>query len=581
MQNRIDIYKNGVLLPQPESISVTLTAGGLPTVSITATPGHSIAISETDEYDVDLVYEVNGSDSPQRIMAKARAVANSHSFTANPLIKGFADDGVQEIRSFQLVDRFAKFKDRAPSKKTIRKGTTVKRELRYISGQSGMPNIVSLLPDVKIERIEYVPEEPFWSTLQPWLAPWQALEVLDPVRGELRLYNPLLLSSTAPVSNRSLTLSDYNDIEYASTLGDIITQVRVNYLAFGDAAGRGPSESLTAVRRDEDRRDEGDGSKTYSWTEYGELKVDPDDPEEEPRVVTLGVGQTRTLDGKVILEEATRYDFLDNYTRPWRQTTTSKGLVDLPGVGPVEDVDISTVETILVYVADDLVPGRYFLATERTTTHGVYVFPSIPIEVDPEREQALASATPADTASHAGAVSTVPNASQEWAVGLLSVEVTTRKRLDGGFVAVTYSKTDALRKKVIEHWSKIEQGDTATIPQGYAKFLYVRKASSYGERVAATVDGTRIGLPLAKQIANQLLATSGVPSRSLSISTSVPNYTRLRLGYLVRLDVDALPEMAGLWLIREVKFYMGPPPPQGAAVSDPQVTQSLTLARSW
>lgn len=582
MQNRIDIYKNGVLLPQVESCSVTLAMGGS-SASITATPGHSIAIAETDYYDVALVYEVAGNDSPQWLMKRAHAVANQHSFAANPLIRGFGEDGVQEVRSLQLVDQFAKFRDRAPSRKIIRRNTTAKKELRWISGQSGMPNIVSLLPDVKIERIDYVPESTFWASIQPWIAPWQPLEVLDPVRGELRLYDPTLLRSTAPAVNRKLTLSEYNDIQYSSTIGeDIITQARIDYLLFGWAAGSGPSESLVATIRNGKRTDEEDGSKTYVWTEAAVLKVDPDDPDEEPRVVPVGSGQSRTRNDKLIIEEVTRYEYADNYTRPIRTTSTSRGLATIPGVGDVEDVELSQVVTEQEYTPDELVPGRYFLTAERRRTSGLYVFPSIPVEQDTaDRDAALAAATPVEEASHAGAVATTANAAQEWATGLMFIETTTRQRLDAHFLAITYTKTDVLRKRVVEHWSNIEQGDNATIPAGYAKHTYVRRASSYGERAAIQIDGTRIGLPLARALATRMLALAANPRKTLSLAVTIPNYTRLRLGYLVSLDADALPEMAGPWLLTQVTFRMDRAAPQEAAVSDAQVQQELALSRHW
>lgn len=582
MENRIDIYKNGVLLPAPISCSVTLAKGGQSQASITLTPAHSMALSETDEYDVALVYEVDGNDSPQWLMKKAHAVTNARSFTADPLVRGLPDDGVQDERTIQLVDRFAKFRSRAPrTKKTILR-TTLKRELKRISGLTGMPQIVSLLPDVKIDRVDYVPETPYWSSLQPWLAPFQPDEVLDPVRGELRLYDPHMLRSTAPSVNRKLTLSDYNNIEYSSAFGDIVTQVRVDYLLFGWAAGLGPSESLTASRRDEDWVENDDGSKTYTWVEIAELKIDPDDPDEEPRTVILGNGQTRTLAGATLVNESNVIDYVDNYTRPVRVTATTLAQVPLPGAGVKDNVPVSTVVTEMQYVADELLPGRYFLVREDVTTSGLYYFPSVPIEVDPEREVALAGATPAVEASHAGAVATESNAAQEWAIGTMFVEETVRTRLESKFVLVAYTKTDVLRKKLVAHSSRIEQGDNETTPQGVAKFKYFRSAvGPYGDQVAARVDGTRIGYNLARQIALRLLALSGVPSKACRMSITVPNYTRLRLGYLATLDVDALDEMAGTWAIQEVSFRMGPAPSQQQQITEPQVTQQVVLARTW
>lgn len=589
-------------------VSLQMRLDGQTTASIDLDPTSTAAlgVNETDSWDILLSYAVPaGGTTTQTLLSGGRARAAQYT----QRYSGGSGDtrNVQVVRRVQVSDRLAAFRDYAPSTDTTRTGTDSHGELSYVCGQIGIGGAVASLARVPIDRIDYRRDQSYWETLWPYLAPFDPLVLLDPSTSALRLIDPTVAHSSSPRSDRVLTLADYNPAEWSTDLRPIITQVRVAYKAFGPAT-LGATVSPTATRREEDISENDDGSTTRTWTGYVDLHDDPTQPTTVTRSVVCEQGATTTAGSSLISQTITTMSYRADYSLLVETLTVVSGTADLPIVGYYSGELERTTETY-EYDADPIVPGRYLLKKRTATTTGLYIYEYS--SADPNGELSRVTGTPVMEASHAGtvdvrrssglgdgevqtppiytppqssglgdgevAVTAVASTSQRFATSVTRTVVETYQRNHAsGVVTVIGHETDSLRGKVVRTWRRTELGDNALTPAGRTAFAWVDGASTYGERRAAQVDATLVGLPIGRQIAERMLAQSGQPVRTARITLTRPDYRRYRLGWLVTLHADAPYSMAGLWFVRGVTFEAGPP-----SVETQPVVQTLDLIRMW
>lgn len=572
----------------PSSLSLRLDGQSVAQVAMDPTSTAALGVNETDEWAVLLRYAVpSGGDTDQPLLAGGRARSASY---GQKFLGGSADKNIQVSRGAQVADKFAAFRDYAPDSTITHTNTDSHRELKFIAGQIGLTGAVASCARVSIERIDYTRDASWWDTLWPYFAPFDPLIVLDPFTSQLRLYDPTVIHSATPRSDRVLTLADYNPADWATDLRPIVTQVRVDYRAFGPA-GLGRQVSPVATRTEEDLSEEDDGTQTRSWSGFADLHEDPANPTTVTRSIVCEQGVTRTGPGGLISSTVTTMSYKADYALLTESLTIVTGTADLPIVGAYEGELERTTET-RDYEADTIVPGRYLLKKVTSVKEGLYVFNYS--SADPTGSLAQVTATPIIEASHSGTVdvervssglgdgefTVTPDAStsQQFAIGRTETTVETYQRSHASnLVTIKTVRTDSLRGKTYPPTFRSEIGDNTVFPVGRTASVYIDGSDTYGERKCAVVNAQLIGLPVGRQIAQRLLAQSGQPVRSARITLTRPDYRRYRLGWLVELDSDApIAGMAGLWFVRGCTFEASAP-----SEIDPPVKQSLDLVRYW
>lgn len=556
------------------------------TVDLDPTVTTAAGVNESDSWDIRLSYGVPaGGTTTQGLMTGARARGASYAQSYS----GGSSRNVEVVRRVQLEDRFAAFRDHAPSADTTRTGTDSHRELAYVCGRIGISGAVASVARVAIDRIDYRRDQSYFDSLWPYFAPFEPLVFLDPSTSALRVIDSTVLHSAAPRSDRVLTLADYNPASWQTDLRPVVTQVRVDYRAFGQST-LGAKVSPSASRVEEEITENDDGTITRTWTGFLDLYEDTSAPTTITRTVTCEQGVTTTDGGALISSTVTAMSYMADYSLLVETTSVVTATVELPIVGQWTGEVERTVEEY-DYEPDTVVPGRYVLKRKTATTSGVYVYEYS--SADPDGALGAATATPVVSASHAATTDVdrvssglgdgeyiaiaKPSSSQRFATGRTRVVTETYRRSHASnVVTVVGQETDSLRGKVVRTWRRTELGDNTITPVGRTAFVWLRGDDTYGERAAAVVDAQVIGLPLGRQIGERILAQSGQPIRTARITLTRPDYRRYRLGWLVRLDTDAPYDMAGLWLIRGVAFAATAP-----SDAQPPVTQTLQLERRW
>lgn len=566
------------------AVSLNLRPDGqtVATVELDPTDSDAIAVNESDSWDIALVYDVpSGGETSQALITDGRARAASYS-------QQFGE-GLTVRRTVQITDRFAAFREYGTDEDFTRTGTDSHRELNFIAGRMGLSGAVASVDPVPIDRIDYRRDTALWETVYPYFAPFNPIIVLDPSTAALRIIDPTTVHASTPRSDRKLTLADYNPAEWSSDLRPIVTQVRVDYQAFGPAR-LGPKVSPSSSRVEEDVTEEDDGSMTRTWTGFRDLYENPDDPTEVTRSVVCEQGVTRTDGGRLLNSTVTTMRYRADFALLVETETVETGTVDLPLVGEYEGELERTLEEY-TYEPDTIVPGRYLLKKRTATTSGIYIYTFS--SADPDGSLARATATPVVAASHAGTVDVErassglgdgavvvtanQSTSQQFAVGQTRVTVETYQRSHAtNRVTIVGEETDSLRGKVVRTWRRTEIGDNTVTPTARTAFVWVDGSDTYGERKAAVVGAQQVGLAVGRQIAERMLAQSGQPIRSARLTLTRPDYRRYRLGWLCELDSDAPYDMAGLWLIRGVTFEAAAP-----TTATAPVVQSLELSRMW
>ncbi len=586
---RLVVSLNGTPVPVLSvSASLRLDGQSAVTLSLDPTSMAALAVNETDNWSVVLEYDVpSGGTTTQQLVTNGRARSAAY---AQQFRGGSNERNITVSRQLQITDRFAAFRDYAPDQTITRRGTDSHSELAFVAGQIGLSGAVASCARVPIERIDYVRDAAFWETLAPYFAPFDPLILLDPSTGALRLYDPTVIHSASPRSDRVLTLADYNPAEWSSDLRPIVTQVRVDYREFGPEEPRG--EVTPTANRTEEAPvvEEDDGTQTLSWTKYADLHEDDANPAVVTRSVICEQGVTRTGPGGLLSSTVTTMSYKADYALLTKSVTVVTGKADLPIVGQYEGELERTTET-RSYTPDTIIPGRYLLTKTTAETTGLYVYDYS--SADPGGTVAKTTATPVIEASVAGTVDVnrvssglgdgevivTPNAqtSQQFATGRTRRVVETYQRNHAtNVVTICRVETDTLRHKTQRPTFRTEIGDNVVFPVGRTASVYVSGSEAYGERKCAVVNAQLIGLPIGRQIAGRILAQSGQPIRSARVTLTRPDYRRYKLGNLVKLDTDAPYSMSGLWFVRGVTFEAGPP-----SETEPPVRQSIELVRYW
>lgn len=571
-------------------IAANLRLDGQSSVSIDLDPTSTAAlgVNESDAWDLILSYDVpSGGTTTQSLLTggKPRAAAYGQRFRG-----GAAERSIDVSRSLQITDKFAAFREYAPDATITRKNTDSHRELTFVAGKIGLSGAVASCARVPIERIDYTRDSSYWEVLFPYFAPFDPLILLDPSTGALRIYDPTVIHSASPRSDRVLTLADYNPAEWSTDLRPIVTQVRVDYRAFGPEEPEGEVSPTSNRTEEAPVVEEDDGSQTLAWTKFADLYEDELNPTTVTRSVVCEQGVTRTRNGYLTESTVTTMRYKADYALLTKSVTVVTGRADLPLVGQYEGELERTTET-RTYEPDTIIPGRYLLKKTTSITEGLYVYNYS--SADPDGTVATTTATPVIEASVAGTVdvnrvssglgdgevTVTPNAStsQQFATGRTRTVVETYQRNHAtNMVTIMRVETDTLRRKTLRPTFRTEIGDNTVYPVGRTASVYVDGSETYGERKCAVVNAQLVGLPIGRQIASRMLAQSGQPVRSARITLTRPDYRRCRLGWLVKLDTDAPYSMAGLWFVRGVTFEAGPPSETTAPV-----VQSLDLVRYW
>lgn len=571
------------------SIQATLRLDGQSVVAINLDPTSTAAVgvNETDDWSLSLVYDVpSGGTTAQQIVTDGRPRAAAYS---QRFLGGANERNIAVTRAVQIGDRFAAFKDFAPDQTITRRNTDSHRELAFVASQIGLSGAVASCARVPIDRIDYTRDSSFWDVLFPYFAPFDPIILLDPATGALRLYDPTVIHSASPRSDRVLTLADYNLAEWSTDLRAVVTQVRVDYRDFGPES---PDREATptANRREELPTTEDDGTETLTWTAFADLYEDDANPTRVTRSVVCEQGVTRTDTSGLISSTVTTMSYKADYTLLSKSVTVTTGTADLPIVGQYEGELERTTET-RTYTPDTVIPGRYLLTRTTAVTEGLYVFNYSPADAD--GTIARTTATPIIPASVAGTVDVnrvssglgdgevivTPNAStsQQFATGRTrSVIETYQRNHANNTVTIMTVRTDTLRGKTELPTFRTEIGDNTVFPVGRTASFYVSGSETYGERKSAVVNAQLVGPVVGRQIATRILSQSGQPIRSARITLTRPDYRRYRLGWLCTLDTDAPYGAAGLYFIKGVTFEAVPP-----SDSEPPVKQTLELVRYW
>lgn len=571
-------------------VAANLRLDGQSSVSIDLDPTSTAAlgVNESDAWDLILSYDVpSGGTTTQELVTggKPRAAAYGQRFRG-----GAAERNIDVSRSIQITDKFAAFREYAPDQTITRKHTDSHRELAYVASQIGLSGAMASCARVPIERIDYTRDSSFWEVLFPYFAPFDPLILLDPSTSALRLYDPTVIHSASPRSDRVLTLADYNPAEWSTDLRPIVTQVRVDYRAFGPEEPTGEVTPSSNRTEESPVVEEDDGSQTLAWTKFADLHEDEANPSTVTRSVVCEQGVTRTKNGRLMESTVTTMSYKADYALLTKSVTVTTGHADLPIVGDYEGELERTTET-RTYEPDTIIPGRYLLTKTTSVTEGLYVYNYS--SEDADGTVATTTATPVIEASVAGTVDVnrvssglgdgevivTPNAStsQQFATGRTRTVVETYQRNHAtNMVTIMRVETDTLRRKTLRPTFRTEIGDNTVYPVGRTASVYVSGSETYGERKCAVVNAQLVGLPIGRQIATRMLAQSGQPVRSARITLTRPDYRIFRLGNLIKLDTDAPYSMSGLWFVRGVTFEAGPP-----SETEPPIRQSLELVRYW
>ena len=571
------------------SIQANLRLDGQSVVAINLDPTSTAAIgvNETDDWSLSLVYDVpSGGTTAQQIVTDGRPRAAAYS---QRFLGGANERSISVTRAVQIGDRFAAFKDFAPDTTITRKNTDSHRELAFVASQIGLSGAVASCARVPIERIDYTRDASFWDVIYPYFAPFDPIILLDPATGALRLYDPTVIHTASPRSDRVLTLADYNLAEWSTDLRAVVSQVRVDYRDFGPEEPDNET-SPSSTRTEETQTVEDDGTLTRTWTGYADLYEDDDNPTTVTRSVVCEQGITRADTSGLLSSTVTTMSYRADYTLLTKSVTVTTGTADLPIVGQYEGELERTTET-REYEPDTVIPGRYLLKRSTSVTEGLYVFNYS--SADPDGTVARTTATPVIEASVAGTVDVnrvssglgdgeilvTPNAStsQQFATGRTKTVVETYQRNHANnTVTIMTVRTDSLRGKTDRPTFRTEFGDNTAFPVGRTASIYVDGSETYGERKCAVVNAQLVGPAIGRQIATRILAQSGQPIRSARITLTRPDYRRYRLGWLCELDTDAPYGAAGLYFIKGVTFEAVPP-----SDSEPPVKQTLELVRYW
>ena len=553
------------------SVGLRLDGQSVASVQLDPTSTTAIGVNESDLWDVVLSYTVpSGGTTTQKIITGGRARGASYS---QRFRGGSTDRNIDIVRTVLIADRFAAFRDYGPASTVTRLATDSHRELAFVCSRIGISGGVASMDRVEIDRIDYTRDASYWDTLLPYFAPFDPITVLDPSTAALRMYDPTLMHAAAPRSDRVLTLADYNPADWSTDLRPIVTQVRVDYRAFGPAT-TGRRVSPSATRTDEEHSVEDDGTQSRTWTGYTDLYDDPVNPTTVTRSVVAEQGIVRTDPDGLISSTVSAFTYEADYSQLVSTETVVSGSIELPFAGPWTGELERTVEE-REYEADTIVPGRYFLKRTTATTTGLYVYNYSSEDVD--GTQAKETATPVKEAWHGGFLDATPSSSQRFAIDRTRTVIETYERNQAAnTVTISGVETDSLRGRTVRTWQRTEIGDNALTPIGRTAHFYVDGSDTYGERRAAVVNAQLVGPNIGRAIATRQLAQSGQPIRSARITLTRPDYRRYRLGLVCELDTDAPYSMAGLWFIRGVTFEAAAPSEATAPV-----VQSLELVRSW
>ena len=531
----------------------------------------AIGLSATDVYTVRLVEETDAATLIRTVIFRGtipREASYAARFTPP---EGSRAGETLATRTLTLQDRLWAFADVAPAATITHRRTDLESELAFLSSVLAVPAVTTTTPNVLIDRVDYTRDGGYWGALWPYMAPWEPVVFVDPTDGAILVVDTSALADSLPVSNRTLTASDWNDLSARASVGPVETQYAVTSHTAGGAEEESPA--LVGTVTDSTTTTNDDGSRTVDWTEDAELHEDLNDPTKVTRTVRTADGQTWiAADDRVLSDKRTEILYRDNYTLVRKTTTTEKAWVTLPDVGDTFIQAETTVED-RDYDPHPTLPNRVVLKRVRRLTSGLYVWTDTGGDAEQQAADIKETGAAVKELSWNGAVDTQGTGSLRWASGPLLRYTETWNRTAGrNQVAVSFQEIDVLRDRERRSGHRTELGDTTADPTSFARVDYVGTAG----KTAKPIDATKIGRELGLEIARRRLARAGAATTELDLRLCRPNYAQYRLGWVVVLDSTVPYGLAGKALATGVDLTLNPATPGTAAVE-----QRLQLVRAW
>lgn len=500
---------------------------------------------------------------------------------------------LEKPRTVTLVDPLRRYREVVAPAKETREDTDSRAELRRLLDLyfDGLDPGLFLIPEVPIPTITYTRDEAVLETLAPYLAPWEPMEMITQESaggGAFHVFSVYGMIEDLPVyeihsgdgytvGTNSVALAEYQ------VAVDRLNQVKI---VWTDSTGEGDGPEKVGERKEEAPFEaESDGSKTIPWKIWAVLRTNPDDPAEtEERLLGQGVRRLNPA-GDLVGSEEQRITYYDDWTRPKRETWSVTATVGLPFTGTVTR-EIESGVTEHTYVADEQIPGRWHRTKKRTVKQGVYTYVFSALDV--QGHIRAATATPIITSNWNGTVDTSSQTTENWGEGQISTVTDYYQRSPApGWVMGVRIFEDNLRDKPVEIQPINEQGDNVFDSSRRLRFEFRPEDAEEIDPPlyrAKLIDGTRIGYPMASDLADRVLLTAGFAPSTARVRLNPPDGRLYAPPMMIRLSEEMdLWDMsgpaigaAGVWLVTGIDWEFGPPTPEEAPVA-----QYLHLFRQW
>lgn len=493
--------------------------------------------------------------------------------TAYPLFAGVSSGAGQsetlpsKVTKIVGRDALSFYADIAPTERIRHTDTTLFDEMTFVADAFGVKAVDLGLPEILIDRIDYVPQASYWSALSKYLAPFDPIIFLHTVLGDSRMR--VVPTVFRPVEDVALGFprKDIAQIDCLSDLSAIVNQTKL--VIFRKRGEKNTGIPSGVMERRQPRSANGDGTSTERWQRYIELDESGGLGDEEEGVsaekqeIVVGIGyQHWSSQGLPIRKDLSETEYEENYTLPVRQTRSISGRVRLPLVGEVYREDAfteTTVNTWIPWDVDDDHPYTWTMTKQRTERRGYYL-------VDEK--------VPIDVATGNNTVDTDTTSSQTYSRGLHTVIETVYEAIAGDDVVMqktTTYNTLYTPPRVIGDPEVTFIGRSTVTIQARPRVWHIKGNLELGPRPEVTFDGTPFGYDLSVRIINAIHARAGTFQTDGTVGLAKIR-GRLEPGKTATLSDAGIP---GMYWIMGTEFIFEPPSPDGR--SEMRYAQSVTL----
>jgi hypothetical protein len=456
-------------------------------------------------------------------------------------------------QSVTVFDPLADFSKVAPLERVTHKDTTLLDELTYVCEAIGLGLPLFAVPEIVIPRIDYLPSASYWSSIAPWLGPFEPFVVINPNltggKPPVEILPTIFLTNDhggATLEVENIASADLSfDVREVVNQTKLIIHRRRGEKSTGTASG--------VMERRVPRTANGDGTSSENWERYVEVDETGGLEDEEAGVsaekeeVIVGHGYMHwSSQGLPIRKDVSETEYEENYSLPVRQTRTISGRVNLPIVGEVyreEAFEEVTDTTWIPWEADNDHPYTWTMTKQRTERRGFYL---------------VNEKVPIDVATANNSVDTTTDSSQTYAKGLHTVIETVYQAIAGDSMVMqkttTYNTLYTPARVVGDPEVSFVGRNTVTLQARPKTWRITGNVQDFTPRPEVTFDGTLFGYALSVRMIEAIHRRAGQDVTTGVITPLTPDLMAYRVGMGLTVNNAASIDIPAKYLITEVEW---------------------------